>query len=582
MMKRVLRWLLRSVAVVVALCIVALLSEYISHRVQPGSVLVVTFNGAVVERGSTNLLGMMSPHETPLNVMRVAITKAAKDARIAGLAIKIIDTQMELSQAQEIADLIRQFRDSGKWTAAYVETAGEMSPGNLPYLVAAATGDISLMPEGELDLVGVGIREIFARGTLDWVGVRPNFASFGKYKSAANIFTEKDFTPAQREEDEALVGAMFDQIVGQTAKERGINVEQMRAIVDQAPLNAGLSLKTHMVERLEYDDQFTDRVKHHGGGTHRMVDFTDYVHPSMLSGFRSQDQIAVIYCDGEIVRGESGGIGLTGREMAASDEMDEAFKTAREDDSIRAVVLRVDSPGGSVIASELIRHAAELTAHKKPIIVSMSGYAASGGYWVSTPASLIVAEPGTITGSIGVLGGKFNLGPAAQKIYLNSGAVTRGANVEMFDEFTDFTPAQMKIFQDQLLGDTYQKFLKVVADSRHMSVDAVNTIAQGRVWTGEQALQNKLVDQLGGFSDALAAAKKAAKLPPDREVAMVELPEQPGLLAKLLGGGLLTAQAPELPAAMRSMAPALMMLKAAVAHGSGSFGAVYCPLVPIW
>ena len=145
------------------------------------------------------------------------------------------------------------------------------------------------MPEGELDLVGVGMREIFARGTLDWVGVRPNFASLGKYKSAANIFTEKDFTPAQREEDESLVSAMYDQIVGQTAKERGINVEAMRAIVDEAPLNAGLSLQNHMVERLEYDDQFSDRVKHHGGGSHRMVDFTDYVHPSMLSGFGSQD-----------------------------------------------------------------------------------------------------------------------------------------------------------------------------------------------------------------------------------------------------------------------------------------------------
>ena len=582
MIKRVFRWLLRTVAVLVVLGIVALLSEYISHRVQPGSVLVVTFKGPVVERGSVNLFGMMNPRETPLNVMRVALTKAAKDQRISGLVIKIIDTQMELSQAQEIAALIHQFRDSGKWTSAYVETAGEMSPGNLPYLVAAATGDISLMPEGELDIVGVGMREIFARGTLDWVGVRPNFASLGKFKSAANIFTEKDFTPAQREEDETLVGAMFDQIVGQTAKERGINVEQMRAVVDQAPLNSGLSLKTHMVERLEYDDQFSDRVKHHGGGSHRMVDFADYVHPSMISGFGSQDQIAVIYCNGEIVRGEATGIGLTGREMAASDDMDEAFKLARDDDSVRAVILRVDSPGGSVIASELIRHAAELTVQKKPIIVSMSGYAASGGYWVSTPATWIIAEPGTITGSIGVLGGKFNVGPAAQKIYLNSGAVTRGANVEMFDEFTDFTPDQMKIFQDQLLGDTYQKFLKVVADSRHMSVDAVNTIAQGRVWTGEQALQNKLVDQLGGFSDALAAAKKAAKLPLDREVALVELPEQSGPLAKLLSGGLVTASAPELPAAMRSMAPALMMIKAALSRGSGTIGAVYCPVVPIW
>ena len=581
-MKRVLRWILRLAAAFLALCIIAFLSEYISHRVQPGSVLVVTFNGPVVERGSVNYFGVLSQKETPLNVLRVALEKAAKDPRIAGLAVKIIDTQMELSQAQEIAALIDKFKASGKWTASYVETAGEMSPGNLPYLVAAATGDISLMPEGELDLVGVGMREIFARGTLDWLGVHPNFASLGKYKSAANVFTEKDFTTAQREEDEALIGAMFDQIVGQIAKERGISTDQMRAMVDQAPLNAGLSLKNHMVERLEFDDAFTDRLKHHGGSDHGLINFTDYVHPSMFSGLRTQDQIAVIYCDGEIVRGAAEGIGLTGTTMAASDDLTAAFKTAREDDSVRAVILRVDSPGGSVIASELIRHAAELTANKKPIIVSMSGYAASGGYWVSTPATWIIAEPGTITGSIGVLGGKFNLGPATQKIYLNSGAVTRGANVEMFDEMTDFTPGQMKIFQEQLLGDTYHKFLKVVADSRRMSIEDVDAIAQGRVWTGDQAAHIKLVDQLGGFSDALAAAKKAAKLPLDREVALVELPEQPGPLAKLLSGGLVTARARELPAAMRSMMPPLLMLKSALAHGSGTIGAVYCPVVPIW
>jgi protease-4 len=581
-MKRFFRWIVRLLAAFVALCIIAFLSEYISHRVQPGSVLVVTFNGPVVERGSENLFGVLSSKDTPLNVMQVALSKAVKDPRIEGLAIKIIDTQMELSQAQEIAALIQKFKASGKWTAAYLESAGEMSPGNLPYLVAASTGDISLMPEGELDLVGVSIREIFARATLDWLGVRPNFAALGKYKSAANIFTEKDFTPGQHEEDEALVGGMFDQIVAQIAGERGITADQMRAIVDQAPLNAGLSLKAHMVERLEYEDQFTDRIKHHGGGNHRMVDFTDYVHRSMFSGFRTEDQIAVIYCDGEIVRGQAQGIGLTGTTMAASDDMAEAFKTARDDDSVRAIILRVDSPGGSVMASELIRHAAELAANKKPLIVSMSGYAASGGYWVSTPATWIIAEPGTITGSIGVLGGKFDLAQAAQKIYLNSGAISRGANVEMFDEFTDFTPGQMKIFQDQMLGDTYQRFVKLVADSRHLSVPDTEAIAQGRVWMGDQAAHLKLVDQLGGFSDALEAAKKAAKLPLDHEVALVELPEQPGPLAKLLSGGLVTARAPELPAAMRPMMPALMMIKTALTNGSGTIGAVYCPVVPIW
>src|ERR1039457_3804040 len=216
MLRKTFRWLIRIVVAAVALLVIALISESISHRVRPGSVLVVTFKGAVVERGSTNFLGMLSPKETPLNIMRVALTKGAKDPRISGLAIETIDTEMELAQAQVIATLILNFKDHGKWTAAYIATAGEMSPGNLPYLVAAATGYVSLMPEGELDLVGVGVREVFARGTLDWLGVRPNFASIGKYKSAANMFTEKDFTAGQREEDEALVGGMFDQIVSQT------------------------------------------------------------------------------------------------------------------------------------------------------------------------------------------------------------------------------------------------------------------------------------------------------------------------------------------------------------------------------
>ena len=581
MLRKIGRWTVRIAIAVVVLLLIAVISDRIAHRVQSGTVLVVTFKGPVVERGTSNLLGIFSPQETPLNAMRVALAKAATDPRIVGLAIKMIDTQMELSQAQEIAAMIRKFKDQGKWASAYIETSGELSAGNLPYLVAAATGEVSLMPEGELDIVGVGIREIFARGTLDWLGVRPNFASLGKYKSAANMFTEKDFTGPQREEDEALVGNMFDQIVGQISQERGISVDQMKALVDQAPLPPEMSLKSHLIERIEYEDQFTDRMKRHGGSAHAMLGFTDYVRPNFVSGFASEDQIAVVYCDGEITRGEASGFGLAQSAATCdSDDLVDAFKKVREDDSIRAVIFRVDSPGGSVVASELIRRSAELTARNKPMVVSMSGYAASGGYWVSMPSTYIVAEPGTITGSIGVLGGKFNLGPAAQKIYLNSGPVSRGANVEMFDEFTDFNPDQMKIFQDQILGNTYQKFLKVVADSRHMSVDNVNTIAQGRVWTGQQALPIKLIDKLGGFSDALAQAKKMAKLPPDREVALFELPTQAGALTRLLGSQAI-ARAPQVPAAMRSMLPALMMVKAALSHG-GTLGAVYCPVVPIW
>jgi len=253
-----------------------------------------------------------------------------------------------------------------------------------------------------------------------------------------------------------------------------------------------------------------------------------------------------------------------------------AFKNARENDSVRAVLFRISSPGGSAIASELIRREAEMTAKRKPVVVSMSGYAASGGYWIATGAQKMIAEPATITGSIGVLGGKFNVTPAAQKIYLNTGAVTRGANFEMFDMYSDFTPAQMKLFQEQELGGTYQYFLKIVAAARHLGVEQVDQIAQGRVWTGKQALDLKLVDSLGGFDDALNAAKALARIPVEKEVGLVELPVQPGLLETLLMGRFPGA-ASMLGYSWRAIDPLASAIRAAIER-HGAFLAAYCPV----
>jgi protease-4 len=355
----------------------------------------------------------------------------------------------------------------------------------------------------------------------------------------------------------------------------------VKALIDQAPLNAATGLKSHLVDRLEYEDQFTDRVKNHDGTDHKVVDYSNYGRASLFGGIGAAgNQIAVIYGDGAIQRGSEGfnPFSTPGSPAMTSDDIAEAFKSAREDDEVRGVVFRVNSPGGSVIASELIRRQVELTARKKPVVVSMSGYAASGGYWVSTPAARIIAEPGTITGSIGVLGGKFNISPAVQKIYANTGAVTRGANVEMFDMWTDFTPPQAKMFHDQLLGDTYAYFLKLVAESRHMNVEQADAVAQGRVWTGEQALKVKLIDSLGGFDDAMAATKALARLGPDQPVGILELPEQPGVLKSLLSGQLAAslAQTPS----TRIVEPVIQLIRAALT-GHTMFSAAYCPVVPL-
>jgi protease-4 len=232
-----------------------------------------------------------------------------------------------------------------------------------------------------------------------------------------------------------------------------------------------------------------------------------------------------------------------------------------------------------VIASELIRHEVELTAAKKPVVVSMSGYAASGGYWVSTPAARIYAEPGTITGSIGVLGGKFNISGAATALGVNTGLVARGANASMFDAFTDFTPEQAQIFRDQILGDTYKYFLKIVAKNRRMTVDQVNDVAQGRVWTGEQALKIKLVDKLGGLQEALAEAKALAKLGPQAKVQIEELPGQVGVFGRLLGGGQSYAVA-DMWRPPRALQPLIWMLGESLGRHA-AFGEAYCPLMPV-
>src|SRR5271170_7104163 len=579
MFRRFFRWIVRTVIIAAVLIAIIAISEHISHRVQPNSVLLVELDGAVAERGSGSVLGLLSKNQTALNVLRNAIDHAAKDPKIVGLEVKVIDPEMELAQAQEIVGLIKSFKSHGKWTAAYIETAGESGLGNTPYIVASACDEVSLMPQGDLNLMGVQLRELFTRGTLDWLGITPNFASAGKYKSAANMFTNKDYTPAQREEDEGLAGGLFDQIVASIGDERKLSPDAIKTLIDQAPLNADEGLKAKLVDRLEYEDQFDDRVKNHGGSEHKIVDYDNYARSSLFSNLSGGDEIAVIYGDGEIQRGGEGFDPFSGPDTTAmtSGDMTEAFKSAREDDDVRAVILRVDSPGGSLLASELIGREVELTAKKKPVVVSMSGYAASGGYVISIPAAKIIAEPGTITGSIGVLGGKFNISPAVQKIYANTDAVSLGANVGMFDMWTDFTPAQSQQFQDDVARD-YQHFLKLVADGRHITVEQADAVAQGRVWTGEQALKFKLVDSLGGMDEAMATARGLARLAPDQPVGVIELPEQPGLLQSLSSGKMVSSIT-QRPAA-RLVEPIVELIRAALS-GHAIFSAAYCPVVPM-
>jgi protease-4 len=582
MIKRTLRWLLRTITIVIVIAIISHIVNWWSHRVAPGSVIELALKGPVIERGSDGWRGLVDDNQTPLNVARRALRQAADDPRIVGLAIRITDPQMEFAQAQELSALIRDFAAHHKWTTAYLESAGDFGSGNLPYLVAGVAGEVSMMPEGEINLTGVRLQELFARGLLDKIGIKPNFAAIGKYKSAANIFTEKDYTPSQREEDEALAGGLFNQLVTTAASERHIEPAQLRALIDQAPLSAKAGLKAHLIDRIEYGDEFTDRVKHYGGHDHKVIKYSDYQHLSLLPHLGHRDRLAVIYADGAIQQGKGGFdpvLSPSGNGVG-SDDMVDALDQARDDDSVRAVVLRINSPGGSVIASELIRRAAQLLAKDKPLVVSMSGYAASGGYWIAMPAAKIFAEPATITGSIGVLGGKFNIAPLLTSIGVHSAAIAHGANATMFDAFNDFTPAQQQQFRDQILGETYQHFVDLVARRRGLTPARVDQIAQGRVWTGADAIKLKLVDGTGGLNEAIKSARELAKVPEDTKLGLLELPTPPGLLTSLMKGkvGSDAAFGASVSAQLRAL---LWMFDAAASAHGGWLRAVLCPVRPV-
>ncbi len=577
MLRRLIRRLLKLATFIIVIFLIVAISRFFAHRYRPGSVLVLELDGPLKERPDQSNFGLWQSNSNALSSIRQALTSGKNDPRIVGLAIKVFDPTMELAQAQELSDLIANFRARGKWVTAYMETAGEAGFGNLPYLVASTADEVSMMPQGEMNLLGVNLREMFARGFFDWIKVKPVFEAIGKYKSAANIFTQTDFTPGQREEDEALAAGMFDQIVNETAQHRHLTPDVIRGIIDRAPLNAADGLKSHLLDRLEYEDEFVERVKSYRGTQHALIDADNYVGPHPWT-FGRQNKIAVIYGIGAIARGESDydPILSPGGTSMGSDEMVSAFRQARDDSSIKAVVFRINSPGGSVIASELIRHAVQQCAHAKPVIVSMSSYAASGGYWVATPAMGLFADPGTMTGSIGVLGGKFDISGAAKALGINSGLIQHGQNADMYDSFTDFTPQQAEIFRNQILGDTYQYFVKLVAQQRQMTVAQVDAIAQGRVWTGAQALQVKLIDHLGDFDAALEEAKRQAKLDPHAPVEILELPAQVNPLVRLIGGRRYS-QAPWRPP--HALEPLLRIARAALGR-SGFFGQAYCPVHP--
>ncbi len=524
-----------GLAVVVSMAAVVLTFVAVSRgpSVPSSATLILRPGGNLPEVEPDDVIGQVFGRD--VNTVRGfvdALRRASRDNRVR--AVLLMPSTLNVpywGKVQEMRDAITAFRKSGKHVTAFLEFGGDRE-----YYLASAADRVFLMPTSSLDLTGVASYEMFLRGTLDKIGAYPDFVHIGDYKTAPNQLTQKGFTPAHREMAQSLNRDMYDQLVAGIADGRKKSENEVRDLLDKGPFVAKEALEAGLVDDLAYEDELDDRVPELGDGksTRRMegVDYQRTRPPS--AGLRTRSRIAVLYVVGTIVSGKSGFDAMNGS-VVGSETIIDQIRKIRDDDSIKAIVLRIDSPGGSSVASDVIWRELKITREEKPnrpLVTSMSDLAASGGYYIAMPTEAIVAQPGTLTGSIGIFGGKMVIAGTLGKVGVTTEAVTSGANADIYSPFAPFTPAQRDKVAS-FMDDFYKNFLKKVAESRKSTPEAIHAVAQGRVWTGRQALGHGLVDALGGLDAAVALAKEKAKIPANEDVQLVVYPERRGLLDAL-------------------------------------------------
>jgi protease IV len=530
-------------AVLVSAAAVALMLIAVGRQpsVASNSTLVLTLDSDLHEVPTDGVVRQLLEGNQPSGLRAVLdnLRKAKADSRVGAVLVVPTGLQAQLwAKVQEVHDAIVDFRESGKPAVAFLEYGGERE-----YYIASACDRIFLMPSGSLDINGLASYEVFFRGTLDKIGVYPDILHIGEYKTAYNTFTERGYTPAHREMSESLNHDLFEQFVAATAEGRHKTPEEVRALIDRGPFSAEEALEAGLVDDLAYPDQIDDRMDLPGGGLKRLS-ADDYGRVSKGAlGLDSGPKIAVIYATGVITSGEGGYDPLMGP-VLGSETLNRYIRDARADTSIRAIVLRIDSPGGAATASDAIWRELVLTRDEKrdrPLVASMSDVAASGGYWIAMAAPYIVAQPGTLTGSIGVITGKMVTGGLYEKLGANIESVSEGRHAELASPARPFNEEERARIAT-LMEDTYQDFIEKAAESRNVTPEKIDAIGRGRVWTGRQAKNVGLVDELGGLDAAIHAAKTRAGIGADQKVRIVVYPPRRSVY-ELLSQSLRTEEA---------------------------------------
>jgi protease-4 len=509
----------------------------------PGSgLLVMNLEGSVPEGLAETPPIPALARQTPLAVVEwwSVLRAAAKDSRVKGLLLRPRHVSAGWAKLQELRTGVEAFRRSGKPVYAWLET-----PGLREYYLASAADRIYLAPEDFLNVKGLRIEAMYYKGTLDKLGVQFDVEHMGKYKDAGDMFTRKDMSPETKEALNALLDGVWNNVTATVGAARKMKPEQFRALVDEAPWLGPAALKDGLIDELSYLPAVEKALAKKAG-----LPEPTLISPQLLLGDlhhseRSQ-RLAYLVAEGDILRGTVSNpfgddVGLTPAPVT------KLVKEIGDDASIKGVIVRVDSPGGDAIASDEILQSLKELARKKPVVISMSDVAASGGYYISMTGDPVVAYPGTITGSIGVIYGKVNLKGLYDKLGISTDTLKRGRFADIDSETQPLSPEVRKKLRESI-ESIYNGFLKRVAAGRRTTPDKIEPLAQGRVWLGNDALRIHLVDELGGIDRAVEVLQRKAKLPVDREARLVVFPGRRSFWERLMGSGdasVYSAQTPE-------------------------------------
>ncbi len=524
--------------VLIGVILLALFAENLSRpSVSQNSVLVLSISGELPDHAPEQPLarafGVSQPQS--FTSLLTQIRKAKVDSRVGAVLLDISFPGIGWGKADELRDAIADLRTSGKPVYAYMEIGS-----NMEYYIATSAEKIFLPPSGDIYINGLAAEAMFYKGSLDKLGVEVDAIQIGpKYKSAPDRYTKKEMGDGQREVTNALLDEFFGRFTNAIATARKKSPEDVKALIDTAPFNATQAKANGLIDEAFYRDQIDAELKarlgYKEGDKLRTISGIKYREiPSDSLGLNNGEKVAVIYASGAINSGSSGSGPLSG-EMVGSDTVVAAVNDAATDNSIKAIILRVDSGGGSALASDLMWHALENAKAKKPVVVSMGDVAASGGYYIAANANKIVAEPSTITGSIGIFVFKPNIKGFYDWIGVSNEYTMRGKNAGIFRATEKWTPEERTKMESQISSVYYDSFIPKVAKGRNKTVEEANTLGQGRVWTGTQAKANGLIDEFGGLEKAIEIAKQLAELPADKDVKRIVLPAPKPLFEELFG-----------------------------------------------